>query len=279
MYIIVYPGGCYGQFTGWALEWIQGNYPVEYRPFTDKKNSHKWNGNFMTSIDKAVAHPKERAHVHPINEETDNIVTGIEKSLTVYDKVIVIYPALSDFLWNCNNKLTKIYGEKGWFKNNSKHFGDMSKWKSKDTWEYREFLSFWLYDQHMSETGYKDIIDYNNNRVFKIQINQIRDDFNNTFNKLSKWLQIENVRSDDDLTKLHMDWIQNELYLYKDKLIENIVDAIINNVDIPMNECSIFDQADIQRKLRNAGYEIKCYGLNEWPSTTTQLRELIYEAE
>jgi len=147
----------------------------------------------------------------------------------------------------------------------------------KDTWEYREFLSFWLYDQHMSETGYKDIIEYNHDRVLKIQINQIRDDFNNTFNKLSEWLQIENVRSNDELSKLHFDWLQNEPYLYKDRLIENIIDAIINNVDIPMNECSIFDQADIQRRLRNAGYEIKCYGLDNWPKTTTQLRELVYK--
>jgi len=280
MYCVTFAGGCYGNFTTWTLEWMQGRYPLDYRPFTVARNSHKWDrSKHRTNIEGAVTHPKEGVCVHNIHEKTDNIVTGIEKLLTVYDKVVAIYPELGDFLWSCNNKLTKIKGEGDWFKKNSKHFGDISKWESKDTWEYREFLSFWLYNQHMSETGYKDIIKYNHDRVLKIQINQIRDDFNNTFNKLSEWLQIENVRNNDELSKLHFDWLQNEPYLYKDRLIENIVDAIINNVDIPMNECSIFDQADIQRRLRNAGYEIKCYGLNDWPDTTTQLRELIYEAE
>ncbi len=281
MHIIAYPGGCYGQFTGWTLEWIQGKYPANHRPFTKKNNSHNWNGNFRSSVDQAVLIPKERSHVHPIQHKTDNVISNIKKLLTAYDKVILLYPALDDFLWSCNNKLTKIHGSADAWKvwNKSYVQDDLSNWESTDDWEYREFLSLWLYNQHMNETGYKDITNYENSKVFKIQISQLRDDFINTITDLSKWLQIENVRSDDDLTKLHLDWLQNEPYLYKDRLIKEMVDAIINNVDIPMNECSIFDQADIQRRLRNAGYEIKCYGLNEWPSTTTQLRELIYEAE
>ena len=44
-----------------------------------------------------------------------------------------------------------------------------------------------------------------------------------------------------------------------------------------MENCSLMDQVEIQRRLRDRGYEIKCYELNEWPKTTTQLRELIYE--
>ena len=290
MYCIAYPGGCYGNFVAWTLEWMQGRYPLDYRPFTADRNSHNWRSSYRQSIEEAVAHPKLGAYVHPnryVKESTDltdSVRSNIEKLLTAYDKVVFLYPALDDFLWSCNNKLTKIYGSadawKEYTTTENKFFADnLSKWESSDTWGYREFLSFWLYDQHISFTGYKDIVDYENIKVSKIQINQIRDDFNNTFKKMSEWLQIENVRSDDDLTKLHLDWLQNEPYLYKDRLIENIIDAIINNVDIPMNECSIFDQADIQRRLRNAGYEIKCYGLNEWPSTTTQLRELIYEAE
>jgi hypothetical protein len=279
MYCITFAGGCYGNFVAWTLEWMQGRYPLDYRPFTAANNSHNWRSTYRGSIEEAVAHPIEGACLHPVHNETDSIVTSIEKLLTVYDKVVVLYPELEDFLWSCNNKLTKIYSnEKGWINNNSKYIG-LAEWESKEPWEYRESLSFFLYNQHMSEIRYKDIINYSNSCMLKIEINQIRDDFNNTFNKLSEWLQIENVRSDDDLTKLHKDWIQNEPYLYKDRLIKEMFDAIINNIDIPMNDCSIFDQADIQRRLRNAGYEIKCHSLNEWPGTTTQLRELIYEAE
>lgn len=277
MYCVTYAGGCYGNFVTWTLEWMQGRYPLDYRPFTAARNSHNWHSSYIKSIEEAVTHPKLGACVHPIIRKSDKIVPNLEKLLTVYDKVIVLYPELEDFLWSCNNKLTKVKKvKKGWFNVNSEYFG-LEEWESKDPWEYREFLSLWLYDQHMVETGYKDIIDYNHNRVFKIQLGQIRDDFINTFTNLSSLLQIKNIRSNHDLSKLHNDWLKNEPYLYKDRLIKEMVDAIINNIDIPMNDCSIFDQADIQRRLRNAGYEIKCYKLNEWPSTTTQLRELVYK--
>ena len=98
-----------------------------------------------------------------------------------------------------------------------------------------------------------------------------------SFTELAKWLGIKNVRTGDELTKLHADWVQNEPYLYKDRLIENIVDAIINEKVLEMNGLTIVDESQIQHRLRNAGYEIKCHGLNKWPKTTTQLRELIYK--
>lgn len=277
MYCITYPGGCYGNFVAWTLQWMQNKYPVDYRPFTIDHNSHAWKSPHKKNIELALVDPVQGCMVHPIQAETDTIESAFNKLFTVYEKIIALYPASSDFVWHLNNKQTKIYRD-GWIKQNHEQM-NMSSWQGNQTWELREFLSLYLYDQHMAETGYNDIVDYENSKVFKIQINQIRDDFNNTFNKLSEWLQIENVRSDDDLSKLHLDWLQNEPYLYKDRLIKEIVYAIIHDKNVEMKNLSIFDEAEIQRRLRNAGYEIKCYGLNEWPSTTTQLRELIYEAE
>ncbi len=275
MYCIAYPGGCYGNFVGWTLEWMQDKYALNYRPFTEKNNSHNWNGNFRSSVDQAVLIPMERSHVHPIQHKTDNLISNIEKLLTAYDKVILLYPALNDFIWHLNNKQTKIFKD-GWIKHNQSQL-DMSNWEGDQTWELREYLSFYLYDQNKAEIGYNNVIDYTNDKVFKIQINQIRDTLPALFAELAEWLNILNVRTSEQLKKLHTDWLQNEPYLYNDRLIENIVDAIINNKSLEMNELSIVDESQIQHRLRIAGYEIECYGLNEWPSTTTQLRELVYK--
>jgi len=277
MYCIAYPGGCYGNFVGWTLEWMQDKYPVDYRPFTIDHNSHKWDSPFKKNIELALADPIQGCMVHPIQAETDTIESAFNKLITVYEKIIALYPVASDFVWHLNNKQTKIFHD-GWIKHNQTQL-DMSAWQGNEIWELREYLSLYLYDQNTAETRYKDVVDYENDKVFKIQINQIRDNFNDVFTELAEWLDIENVRTNKELTKLHKDWIQNEPYLYKDKLIENIVDAIISNRVLEMNELTIIDESQIQRRLRNAGYEIKCYGLNEWPNTTTQLRELIYEAE
>ena len=60
MYIVAYPGGCYGQFIAWALEWMQGSYPTDYRPFTKQNNSHNWkNENWRSCVDEAVSNPRE----------------------------------------------------------------------------------------------------------------------------------------------------------------------------------------------------------------------------
>ena len=41
-YVIAYPGGAYGNFVGFTLRWMVGDYPLDYRPFTPRGNSHGW---------------------------------------------------------------------------------------------------------------------------------------------------------------------------------------------------------------------------------------------
>jgi hypothetical protein len=278
MHIIAYNAGSYGQFTGWCLDWMQGKHSENARPFTSRGNSHNNGLVHQTTVDNAITSPVTNSHVHPIQTKSDNLIVQLEKLLSVYDKVVLLYPSIDDFAWNFNNKLNKIWGVQGWIE---RHISEMfsSSWQSAETWELREWLSISWHDTHMSECRYADTINYSNNRVFKIPINKIRDDFVNTFQSLSKYLELDNIRTTEDLEKLHKDWINNEPHLYKDKLIKDLVYATINNINKEMTGLTILDEADMQRRLRLEGYEIKCHGLNEWPKTTKQLRELIYEAD
>ena len=58
---------------------------------------------------------------------------------------------------------------------------------------------------------------------------------------------------------------------------DDLVDSIITGEQKDMHDLTIVDESEIQRRLRNKGFEIQCYELNKWPNTTTELRELIYE--
>jgi len=280
MHVIVYNAGSYGQFTGWCIDWMQGNYGYteNTRPFTDMGNSHNNHIKCFPGAEAAIANPISNSHLHPVRNQSDNAITEIETCLTVFDKVILLYPWLDDFLWNCNNKLYKVDGLVGYLERLMINL-DFSAWEDQSRWELREWFSIWLYDQHMAESGYKDIVDYTNDRVFKVPINKIRDDFSNTYQSMAKFLDINVIRTAEDFDNLHKDWLANEKHLYKDRLIKELVHATIHNISIEMKDLTLFDEAEMQRRLRLEGYEIKCYGLNEWPKTTTQLRELIYEAD
>jgi len=279
MHIIVYNAGSYGSFTGWTLEWLQGKYPVNHRPFTARHTSHNNDLIQFETVDEALISPISNSHVHPVRTESDNIIVQIKKVLSVYDKIVLLYPEPDDYLWNASNKFYKI----GFYTKNQNivqtRENAMSHWSGDDIWEQREWLSLWWYNQHNSEGGYEQIVNYNNDRVFKFPINQIRDNFVTSFQSIAKFLDLDVVRSVEEIEVLGKDWLNNEPYLYKDRLIKELVYATINNIDKEINDLSLLDEAEMQRLLRLEGYEIKCYGLNEWPKTTTQLRELIYETD
>lgn len=293
MYCIAYPPGAYGNFIGWTLEWLQGKYPVEYRPFKKTSdsdsnvcfNNHAWkriatSGAELTAPDgaeQACSIAQNGVIVHPIQTAEQLLTTQIKLLHTVYDKIIYLYPELNDFVWHLNNKNTKVYAD-GWLNHNDHLLTDnKNNWEQYGKWQHREHLSLWWHNQNFTEVQYNEIDLLDNSYVKPVPINQIRDNFVNLVAQLSQWLELEIVVNNDQIRELHNDWLQREIFAYKDKLILDLVDAIINDIELDMINLTIVDECEIQRQLRVKGYEIKCYGLDDWPKTTTQLRELIYE--
>lgn len=282
MFCITFPGGAYGNFVSWTLEWMQGNFPADYRPFTAQKNSHNWSSNQVSTVDQACTNVRNNTILHPIQDSSTRIVDSYDKLFNHYDKIVALHPAKDDFIWHMNNKLTKIY-KSGWIAARMAANHDallsegLANWQGNEHWETREHLSFYLWDQHIAEVRFNDVESYSNPRFKKIEINMIRDQFVDTFMALADWLEIEVVRSIADIELLQKDWLKNEPNLHKDKLIKDLTSAIINDKFMEMKDLSIFDEAIIQRNLRLEGYEIECFELNTWPTDTIKLRELIYE--
>jgi len=138
-------------------------------------------------------------------------------------------------------------------------------------------LSLFYYDKTLIEVR-QDEIEYLNKTYIKtVPINSIRDNFMQTIISIADWCDIKIKQTDSNILGLHKDWMSVEKYLYKDKLINDLVDSIITGEHKDMHDLTIVDESEIQRRLRNKGFEIQCYELNKWPNTTTELRELIYE--
>lgn len=276
---IAFPGGAYGNFIGFTLDWLQGNLPLDSRPFNGL-NSHSWQANFPRSFDEACEEPLSSTNVltHVIENEQDNFIERMERLHESYDKIIYLYPALSDFVWHLNNKQTKMYKGDTWTSRNKVLLAQQSdKWQGNELWEHREQLSYFWHGQNYTECAI-DCIDLLDSKYIKaVPMHAIRDNFYNTVVGLADWLGLEVVRTSEEIVDLHIDWTSVEPHLYKDRLTNQLVDATINNENMDMINLTIVDESQIQRKLRLKGYEIKCYGLNIWPANTTELKELLYE--
>ena len=69
MYIVIYAGGCYGQFVTFTLDWLQGNYSEDFRPFTPQGNAHDNNSPIRYDLRHALEDPVTNSHMHPIQEK------------------------------------------------------------------------------------------------------------------------------------------------------------------------------------------------------------------
>ena len=57
------------------------------------------------------------------------------------------------------------------------------------------------------------------------------------------------------------------------KIIKATVDACLSKQNISMQPISSIGEAIVQKRLRDFGFELRCYGLNDWPTKTGELIE------
>jgi len=81
----------------------------------------------------------------------------------------------------------------------------------------------------------------------------------------------------EKLEYIYQQWKSKQKYTnidaVVDQYIKNVIDDIDETVTTPFN---IGEEAIIQQKLREAGYEIKCDGLDRLPLRTIDLKGLLY---
>ena len=148
---------------------------------------------------------------------------------------------------------------------------DYKSWHDMKTWELREWFSI-FYDSWLSQW-----ID---------SVNQVPD----SFLKLPNTGMLDNPKQHMDTIFSHCEltWnnkdIDNFLNIWHNKqnVIVNkfnecnsILNNIINNVDSSWNKLDFIQEVVIQKKIRDYGYEIKCWGLDEFPTNTKHFYKLL----
>ena len=292
---ITYGGGTYGTFLEWAMyrfsELYQStNLIVPDLPFNDNGNSHLFVGNYLQNtinFEQAILpyihsnknHPIVR--IHPKCNEVDNVLDSLEYVSKNFKKVIHLTSTVDSIAWNINNKFEKIW-EEGWLVNQEKLYQHNLKGWNKNSladmekWELREFLSFFIYPQHVSENQLNQLPERLTN-IKIVPITELRDNLKDTLLAILDYCELAPANL-DKFEEVRTGWIQRQYHCNKDSLIKQIVDSVMldTKYDWKGEELTLVDEALVQYYLRENGLEIKCNNLNKFPSNSVALKKITY---
>lgn len=203
------------------------------------------------------------------------------------DRVITMLPDSQHYLDYFDNQFIKQEFEQTVkYINNYFSFEEINK-KLQTSWNYtgnydhntpkwivREWTSFWINDCLIES--------YNTDKYQKIlsleyyNVNEIFDNLYLLIEKIAKTLNLKLIASKQEIDQTQLKFVQHQrlhnIQLKCQEWVYNITQG--NNVSSPC--VTIFDEAYVQMLLRTRGYEIKCEGLNDFPSDSSKMLEIIY---
>lgn len=291
--LILYNAGAYGTYLEWVLNTLTTNVNL-VSPLTDAGSSHlsggillggvgspQWNQklNQHKEIKLARAHPKIHAH--------ESIQSNIDFSLKSFDKIIFCYPDQNSVLLNINNAFTKIWDD--WIENRLKdsQFAEdlYTNWniargtpsKHIPVWIKREILSYNLMPSWQSEVEWFFPDRQKQTNCYFVFINELLYNFKHVIINIQQFCNLDFKKDINQLVLHHDKMLSLQKYLNQDTLCDNIVNSVINSQKFNWDFLPLASQSWIQWQLRNLGYEIRCDGLDIFPTNSVKLQELIYK--
>jgi len=148
-----------------------------------------------------------------------------------------------------------------------------TSWKEMKAWELREWMSIFYPQWTLEWVNSKDV--KFNCDPFLVSSIDILTNLKSTFLKISEYLGLT-VINKKELTQFCNKWTKAQQYIIDEyKSIELIVNNTLSNKDYDWPILNIIAESIIQKRLRDAGYELKCYNLNRFPTNSKTLANLL----
>ena len=144
-------------------------------------------------------------------------------------------------------------------------------WSELERWELREWFSIFYPD------WIREWIDSKNYANDQFMCVANTDFLHNASNELKKIFDYCNLTiNDNDLDNFVKIWQSKQQYILDQKeFCNNIVLNTISDRWQSWNKLNFIQEAVIQKKLRDTGYELRCWDLNEFPNNTEKLHSLL----
>jgi hypothetical protein len=291
---ILFHGGSYGTYLEWCLTALTTDLSTD-SPFTDKGNSHKFVGNHLRTMngwrqyfDSPTCHTFVR--LHPRTTFEDYLKQNLNEISSQVNFFIYLYPSDKTLWFSMMNQFTKVWEDWWNYKFNKSKFIDPSEiyknWPvSRDVpinqipnWIKREFLSYYLVPSYLDQIGWDQPDHYNQDNCLVVTIDDLFYNFENVIFKILTRSGLPITKSVDSLVPFHNRMIElqkntDQIVLYE-KIINSIVDQTL--FDWSDKSLTLVNESFIQWKLRNLGWDIRCHGLDNFPTNSLQLKELLY---
>jgi hypothetical protein len=211
---------------------------------------------------------------------------NLNQILNVAEKIIYLYPDPGSVLLTVNNCYTKMWED--WWQEQLTDplFADnlYSNWPiDKDAsieqipvWVKREILSFNLIPSWHDQVGWYHPDRWSHPRCQLVLINELLYNFESTLQRLHKFCNLEFKKPITDLVPVHDTMLSLQLHRFQDQLCNNIVNHTLANEPFEWEGIPLPSQGWVQWQLRNLGYEIRCYGLDKFPTDSATLRDILY---
>lgn len=287
---IVFNGGTYGTYLEWCLTMLTSSGAIQ-SPFTSVGNSHAFKGNHLGSFKDWIEYInsnslKKFVRFHPKTQQEDSLSVVLDQVCKSVDFVIYLYPDPNSVLLCLNNYYSKIW--KDWWDFQFSNSIDINKiyenWpvdqgsniNNIPVWIRREFLSYYLVTAWFDQIEWHHPATWHNDKCCTVFVSDLLYDFKNTLQTIGNHCNLQYSRPIEDLAEYHSKNLALQKYSTQDQLCNTIITAVIENQNYTWNELPFISEVWIQWQLRRQGFEIRCDGLDKFPTNSLQLRELLY---
>jgi hypothetical protein len=148
---------------------------------------------------------------------------------------------------------------------------DYQHWTDMQPWELREWLSI-FYPGYVDEwiTAHQ----YISPQWLAVSTREILNNTEQTFKHILEYSG--NLVVDSSFKTFCQEWRGKQQYILDEyAMINTIVDHAINNRHYTWPAVHFVAETIVQKKLRDRGYELKCFDLNVFPTTAEELHQLL----
>ena len=250
-YVVFYPGS-YGTYLAWAIyTFSELNITKEIiPPFALGGSAH----NYRTQEGIKYVEP-----IHTVPKDTQNLVL-----------VKPLYNSLIEYL---DNQLVKQLDNnnedllKKILSNSKEKLALHWQSASPARWELRELLSYFLPDLcNDAVSNYSK--DFQNCGGIEINPNNIISSIETVLNEIYDFFGLKSIDTINKLNEIHNIYCGMQQHLNKFSIIENYVKATMQNINLPLDNLTLLDEAWIQHRLRQNNFALRCANLNFFPGYT-----------